>query len=459
MYSKYESFDYRTGEFSVVGKVGDRLYVYRGSAEGYYLDAYDNKMKRLATVVLDFLPKRVFGTKFITYKDKMIVVYQVSEGSSVLVFATILDDKGRMQREPIRVDDVAYEFLGGRSGLYNYAISDNKQVIGIYGAGTDKELLHTRVIWMDTDLNITGRSNADFEADNNIFFGEGVMNNDGRFVIAAYTPTGSRQYADRVWLLGLNKGTQAYESTELPLNGMYAAGTYMEMDRSGQTIYLGGFYSEKKNGHYEGVIYTTYDVTTTQFQGYKTIPFTEKLRDGTGEKNKRRAFNDYHVRNLVIKNNGGFVLISEDSYITTRNNTSQSMGYYAWYYPSMSVSVREYNYGDIMLISYDGNGNQEWSSFIRKYQYTQEDGGLFSSYALVNTGGSLGFLFNDHNTSRSRIHLVSVDVNGKLNVKALTGFNPDEPDWLPKSGKQVSANEFVAPCLRRNQICFAKIVF
>jgi hypothetical protein len=35
----------------------------------------------------------------------------------------------------------------------------------------------------------------------------------------------------------------------------------------------------------------------------------------------------------------------------------------------------------------------------------------------------------------------------------------DDPDWLPRSGKQVSAREIVIPCLRKRQICFAKVVF
>lgn len=74
LYTEYEKFDFRSGEFSVVGKVGNKLYVYRGSSEGYYLDAYDDNMHRLATVILDFLPRRCYGTKFITYKDRMVVL-------------------------------------------------------------------------------------------------------------------------------------------------------------------------------------------------------------------------------------------------------------------------------------------------------------------------------------------------------------------------------------------------
>jgi hypothetical protein len=110
-------------------------------------------------------------------------------------------------------------------------------------------------------------------------------------------------------------------------------------------------------------------------------------------------------------------------------------------------------------MSYDGNGVRDWSTFIRKNQYSQEDGGIFSSYGLINAGGSLGFLFNDFNTRVSKIQLATVSGDGKLDMRSLAEGTANDPDWLPRSAKQVGLKELVVPCLRRRQLCFAKIVF
>jgi len=459
LYSKYDKFDYRSGEFSVVGKVGHTLYVYRGSSEGYYLDAYDNNMHRNATVVLDFLPRKSFGTKFITYPGKIIVLYQVTESSRVIQHAAVLDETGRLLKKPVEIDAVKSSFLGGRSGLYNYAVSQNKQRIAIYGAGSKDNRLNAKIVMLDTALNIVSTKESSFTADNDVSFGEGILNDDGDFFLPAYTTYGSRQYADRIWLLAMTEGSVDFEPAELPMGELFAAGTYMEIANAGSRIYVGGFYTDRKNGYFNGIIYTYYDVAEKTFKEFKTISFSERMRNATGERNKKRAFNDYQVRHLIVRNDGGFVLIAEDFFITTRNSYNQGFGYYSWYYPTMSASVREYNYGDILAISCNASGEPEWSEFIRKSQYSQEDGGLFSSYALINTGGALGFLFNDFNMSRSKIQLASLDAGGNIVLSSVTGYKPEEPDWLPKSGKQVSANEFVVPCLKRNQICFAKVVF
>lgn len=459
LYSKYDKFDFRSGEFSVIGKVDDKLYVYRGSAEGYYLDAYDANMQRQATVILDFLPKKCFGTKFITYNDKMVILYQTTESGRVVQYGTVLDKNGRLQKDPMQIDEAKSSFLGGRSGLYEYAISPDKEHIIIYGAGTRGMELNTRVMWLDTDLNKQSTSEVSFSADNDISFGDGIVDNDGHFFLPAYTPYGARQYADRIWMLSLNVGATAFASTELPLNDFFAAGTYMELSRNGQRIYVGGFYSDRKNGNFMGIVYSYYDLTAGEFKETKYIAFSDNLRMASGERNKKRAFNDYRCKELIVRNDGGFVMIAEDFYISTRSNYNQGFGYYSWYYPTMSSNTREYNYGDILAISCNGDGKPEWSKFIRKVQYSQDDGGLFSSYALINTGGSLGFMFNDFNLSRSRIQVASLDGNGTVNINSLKGIHNDAPDWLPKSGKQVSGNEFVVPCLKRNAICFAKVVF
>ena len=80
-------------------------------------------------------------------------------------------------------------------------------------------------------------------------------------------------------------------------------------------------------------------------------------------------------------------------------------------------------------------------------------------YAFLNSGGTLGFLFNDFDTRMSRIQLATIDADGKTDMRSFTADGNDNPDWLPRHGKQVSAREIVIPCLRKKQICFAKVVF
>lgn len=458
IYSEYDKFDFRNGDYSVVGKVGGRLYTYRGSSDGFYLDAYNDTMGKLATVVLDFFPKKIYETKFAAYGDHMIVLYQALESNRVIQYAALLDDMGRLQKGPLALDTVKMGLFGPNRGYFSATLSEDKQYILLYGAVVRGTELRFRYSVLNAQLDVQRGPEVVYTGDNNIAAGDAMISNAGNIYLPAYTPNGSKGFADRFWLLSLQPGQTAFTAKELPLNNQFLGTSYMKIDNANNRIYAGGFYSDKRNGNYEGILYAYYDIASGTYPTHKFIDFDPQLRLATGERNSKRAFNDFQVRQLIVKNDGGFVLVAEDYFITSRNNFSPGFGYYSWYYPSMASSVREYHYNDIITLSYSGDGNREWHTFIRKDQYSQEDGGMFSSYALINTGGTLGFLYNDFNSNRSRIQLAGIDAAGKLTVRTLSTA-PDDPDWLPRSGKQISAHEIVVPCLRKRQLCFAKIVF
>jgi len=457
LYSPYEEFDMRSSDYAVVGNVGDLLYVYHTSSKGAYLEAYNEQMEKQATVFLDFFTGKIYDAKFIAYPNQLIVLYQSVESGKVTLYAALLDEKARLKKKPIVIDAAKQAFFGGARTYFSMAVSEDKKKILAYEIANKGKTINLDCSWLDDQLTITSKSHASFTADNDLANGEMLLNNDGTLYLPVYTPMGSRSYADQVWLLTMPETERKFTPKELPLNNMYATGTYMKLDNIKDRIYIAGFYAEKKNGGYTGLLYTYYNLKTGEYEPTKLLGFDEALRNNTGERNKKLAFNDFMVRNLIVKNDGGFVLIAEDFFLTSRNSYSPGFGYYSMYYPSMSSSVREYHYNDILALSYDAEGQREWKAFVRKEQYSQEDGGVFSSYAMMNTGGSLGFLFNDFNTARSHIQLAVIDAEGRVTMKLLQPGQ--ETDWLPRYAKQVASREIVVPCFYKREICFAKIVF
>ena len=461
IYTPYEKFDIRSGDFSVVGRIGERIYTYRSSSEGYFLDAYNDSMEKSATVMLDFFPPKIYETRFVTYTDKIIVLFQAVETGKVTQYAALLDATGRLLRGPIQLTSAKTGIFGPSRDHFSSAVSDDKKEILVYGINRRGRDLQFTGIWFDDQLEVLTRSNATFTAENDLAHGEGILDNNGNFYLPVYTPSGTRNYADQVWLLTLMRGSRRFLARELPLNDIYATSFYLKLDNVNSRIYAGGFYSDRRNGNYEGVLYAHYDLQDSAWHNRRNLAFDDALRNATGERNRRKAFNDYQVKHMIVKKDGGFVLISEDFVVTSRATAPGWGGYYYSYYysPFMNQTVREYNYDDLFVISYDGSGNKDWHAFVRKSQYSQEDGGIFSSFGLINTGGSLGFLFNDFNSQASRIQLATVDGVGKVDMRSLAAGTPSDPDWLPRSGKQISLREVVVPCLRRRQISFAKIVF
>ena len=129
LYSPYENFDFRSGDFSVIGKVGGKTYVYRSSSEGFFLDAFDDKMERQATVLLDFFPKKIYETRFIAYPDQIVVLYQSVQSNVVIQHAAVLDAAGRLKQNPIKLDEAKAGFFGPNKNYFSSAVSEDKKQI------------------------------------------------------------------------------------------------------------------------------------------------------------------------------------------------------------------------------------------------------------------------------------------------------------------------------------------
>ncbi len=458
-YSTYDKFDYRNGDYSVVGITGGLLYTYRCDESGYYLDACDDSMNRIATVVLDFFPEKIYQTKFVSYADKIIVLYQALESNKVVQYAVLLDEKGRMRTKPVTLGNTKTGLFGATRTYYSSVVSDNKKLLFIYSTDVKGESFEVDGKWLDDNLTIVKHAHATFKADNPLQQGEACMGNDSTVYFPAYCVNGVEKYADQYWFLKLRPSDSRFEPVELPLNDKYAAGGYLKIDNINNCVYFGGFYADKKNGSFTGLIFSRYDNASRKLTNNRFLPFDADLRTASGARRPEKAFDNYLVKQIIIKNDGGFVMVSEIHYVATHSTYNPPMGFYSYYNPYSSSVVKEYHYNDIMALSYNAAGERQWASFIPKEQTSQEDGGLFSSYSFLNSGGTLAFMYNDFNNNHSRIQLSTIYADGRLNQHSFVPEGNDSPDWIPRAGKQVGGRVLVVPCIRKKQICFARVSF
>jgi hypothetical protein len=211
-----------------------------------------------------------------------------------------------------------------------------------------------------------------------------------------------------------------------------------------------------------------------------TVVFSDELRkEAKGDANTKMAFNDYFIRNIIIKKDGGFIIGSESFYTTSRYNAWNRYDYmygnpfmspYDYYYYSPYYSNQWYrsNYfrntnqgvrshaDNIVILSFTNEGRLEWSNVISKEQY-DDDGDFRVSYQMMNTGGQLHFLFNQQEKRLLLLNDYSVAPDGQINRNPTLKNLDKGYEFMPKYGKQVSSKQVIMPCIYRNYICFAKI--
>lgn len=122
-------------------------------------------------------------------------------------------------------------------------------------------------------------------------------------------------------------------------------------------------------------------------------PIEEKKDELTFEKepkkndrNLRNQNKDLIIRDVFLKTNGEVVILAEefDWWETQEAAVDGS-----------SVTIYHFEYGDILAVSCDSDGNSKWMQRIFKRQYSIDDYGFYSSYSVVENENSLHFLMND----------------------------------------------------------------
>jgi len=122
------------------------------------------------------------------------------------------------------------------------------------------------------------------------------------------------------------------------------------------------------------------------------------------------------------------------------------------------VGSTRFNAENIMVLSYNKDGNIDWSSIIPKTQYDDESDNMIS-FQLVNTGADLHFLFNMSEKRTVMLNDQSIASDGKV-TRNPTLKNLDRGyEFMTRSGKQVSGRQIIVPCMYRNYLCFAKLEY
>jgi len=193
----------------------------------------------------------------------------------------------------------------------------------------------------------------------------------------------------------------------------------------------------------------------------------------------KTAFNDFFIRNIITRKDGGFIIGSESYYTTSRFNNwnrwdylygspymnSYNNYYYSPYYNNFwwgsrinSNQAVRFHADNIAVLSFNSKGEQEWNNVMGKSQFDDESDDLVS-YQLMNTGGQLHFLFNLQERRSNLLTDFSISPAGELSRNPTLKNLDKGYEFMPKYGKQVSARQMIIPCQYRNFICFAKIEY
>ena len=485
-YTDIDRDDYRQMNFEIIGKVGGNINIYKNFRNNNDISVYDADMKLKDKVRLTVLPERVSNVDFIAYPDHYYMVYQYQKKNVVYFAAVKLNGDAKMLADPVVLDTSHLE-TNNEIKVYSMIYSENKQRIMVYKMSRRMERVYVLTSMLyDRDLNLLRKSVVVTPPQpRDGIFNDFVLDNDGDLAFGSSTQSGNHDYITRFHLIVKKAQVDTLVISEIPLREFVLDEVKIKADNFNKRFLLTSFYYAQKRGNIDGLMSMIWDKQTNrQYAAYR-FPFNDTLRSDARSDNTslKMAFNDYFIRQVIPTRDGGFAVVGELYYTSSRSGGWNRFDYlyggmgmmpYNYYFSPYS-SFNQWRWADpwnrwgsnalvrhvsenVMVFYFNPDGKLQWSNVVRKKQF-DDNSDILLSYLLFNTGTEIRFLFNQLERREQILNSVTLNAEGRMKRDpTLKGLDRNY-EFMPRYGKQTGPRELVIPCMNRNYICFAKLDF
>ncbi len=289
-------------------------------------------------------------------------------------------------------------------------------------------------------------------------FLQAIVDNDGNmyFILNKDNSSGRRR-EHFLEILDFGPGTDSVlRRYTVPMKDYLTYDVKFAYDNLHRALKAGGLYSLDNPTKSEGFYFLSIDQARPDTNLLRFYPFDDDFMAvlNEREKIKKKGIPEATVQKIVMRTDGGFILIGEINKEFQRGATNPNMYGRTGFRP-----VIDYYYNDVFLISMHPDGNVHWKNILHKKQYSQDDSGMYSSFFLAKTPTALRFVYNDEIKSENTVSEYVVRGTGEFDRNAVLSTQRKELQLRFRDAVQVSAYDFVVPSERRNRLKLVRISF
>ncbi len=477
--SDFDREDTRDMNFEIIGKMNSNVLVYKNIRSKHKISIFDKEMNTLETVKLDFVPERTFNIDFVSYTDHFFMIYQYQKGSVLYCMAVKMDAKAQKMNEPVEIDTTRIPVMSDNK-IYTTIYSEDRKKIVIFKIQARYQKFNMQSLLFDNEMKLISKNRmlADYN-DRKESYDNFMVGNDGSFVFTYAKQSGNRDNSNALSMVIKSPQQQTFSYREVDLNEKYIDEVKLKIDNRNNRYLINTFYYKKNRGSIEGIFTYVWDKAGDKQYAAQFTEIYDSLRyEANSGGMLRFALDNFFIRQVVVKADGGFILAAEDHSADTRGNNNNFNRYDYLYNPysllpgnyyynplrgnyrplgNLNNQSTRYYYENILVLSISNTGQLQWSKVLHKSQFDDEEEN-FMSFSTLTSGNEIHFLFN----SDRKYQVISdqgIAANGTV-TRYPTLRSPQKGyEFMPSLSKQTGANQIIIPCAYRNNICFAKVDF
>ncbi len=442
-------------QYEVLGKFKDRYLIFRDRSNKYEIQAFNQRLQDSWTKELTFDRKRVNIAGLISEKDQFHLFYSYKrKGMYFLKVHTY--DPGANLIDSSTVWKYGQQFYPPNPQII---VSKNKKKILIYQIRQQSkidamsyDIEKKEILW---DM---GFSPNDF----NLYrdHTEWVFNDRGDAYFITGKDNRKARKEDHHYLVHhCAPDLPAPVTYNIHMKGKLTYDVLFEYDNLNDRLLAGGLYSEKSRGRTVGYFYMNANLDDLDNMTLQFHPFEKEFMNKIMEKKldqESKGIIDVAVREIIIRRDGGILLIAERKKLFERRMATAGRGYVG---RDGSRYIVDYYYDDIFVTSIHPDGITHWQTVLHKKQYSQDDDAIYSSYFLMKTPASLRFIFNDEIKRENTVSEYILKGNGSYDRNSVLNTDNQELQLRFQDALQVNSKECVIPSEYRSKLRLVKITY
>lgn len=279
-----------------------------------------------------------------------------------------------------------------------------KTVLYLFNPDKGKNKQEIVFIVLDQDLQVVWKKSTYLKyLDKEFRITSVTIDNKGTVYFAGkkYIKKSSRKSVPyKYHILIFKEGEEEADDIEINLKKYFINDMALRIANNGDIVFA-GFYSPDESWSIDGSFYLRLDGKSHEVasNNYKEFPLSF-ISQGHSEYQKKKAkkkekkgkniqLYKYDLSDIIMRTDGGIILVAEQYYSVTYTTTTANGG---------TTTHTTYYYNDIIIVNIDNKGNIVWNKKISKYQMSGNPWPF--SYALGVYDNNIYFVVNDNPKNR-----------------------------------------------------------
>lgn len=461
-YSTPQKLSAKTPDFQILGKNKEGIIIYKYGKDFHTIEAYGNNLSVKWEKSVSFKYQGAEVKRMVIYPEKTLIFYLLHQKGTYVLFAEKWNSKFAGDGNAVAIDTVDSGKFHADLTLRVATSQNQSKIVCYYRSGDDNAERLVMTI-CDDNLNIISRRTVTVNTGEESLLPRKVFpDNEGNVYVLLEDEKKSKKKGvgtDAFTVKVVEAATGDVKDIDFRFQRPVFRKLYLDYDNVNKRLVATGFYTDDVGEEAQGFFFTAFNTDSSTLKVNNYMKFSSDLIfEVTGKDTSKNSsgFYSFEVYDLIMRFDGGAVIIAESRFDTEENMQVPS------FTPSMGPSFRTINityYNDIMALSVNADGTVDWTKVLKKKQISEDDEGFFSSYCLATTSDRLHFIYNEEIYHKTNVSEYSVDKNGRVERKYLLNAGDRNVLLVPKLGKQISSTEIIIPSYKRNYLSFVKIAY